>query len=225
MPGKSPQFGVGGLPSGAIGAGLAVIVLLLILYSTYFTIDQGERGVILHNGAIVGEAEPGLHFKMPIITTIAKISVQIQKEAFERNAEGDTRMQAYSRDQQPATIAMSVNYHVTDASAVYAQYGSLESMESRVINPKTYEQLKNVFGQFDAADAIQKRASLNAEVYAAIRGAVRGPMVIDSVQIEDITFSTAVRGCRRGAHAGHRQAAAGRSRQAKAHHRCRCVRL
>jgi regulator of protease activity HflC (stomatin/prohibitin superfamily) len=131
---------------------------------------------------------------LPIITTIAKISVQIQKEAFEKTADGDTRMQAYSRDQQPATIAMSVNYHVTDASAVYAQYGSLESMASRIISPKTYEQLKNVFGQFDAADAIQKRASLNAEVYAAIRGAVRGPIVIDSVQIEDITFSTQYEG-------------------------------
>ncbi|HXL69957.1 MAG TPA: prohibitin family protein [Rhizomicrobium sp.] len=190
MPANRPQFSVGGLPFGTMGAAVAVIVLLLIVYSTYFTIDQGERGVILHNGAIVGEAEPGLHFKMPIITTIAKISVQIQKEAFEKSALSDTRMQAYSRDQQPATIALSVNYHVTDASAVYAQYGSLENMASRIISPRTYEQLKNVFGQFDAADAIQKRASLNAEVYAAIRSAVRGPIVIDSVQIEDITFST-----------------------------------
>jgi len=184
-----PQFNLGNISKSAIGAAALVILVLLILFSTYFTIDQGERGVILHNGAIVGEAEPGLHFKMPIITSIAKISVQIQKESFSRDAQADTRMQAYSRDQQPATIALSVNYHVTDASQVYAQYGSLEGMEARVINPKAYEQLKNVFGQFDAADAIQKRASLNAEVYAAIRGAVRGPVVIDSVQIEDISFS------------------------------------
>ena len=104
------------------------MVILLLLYSTYFTIDQGERGVILHWGAIAGEAEPGLHFKMPIVTTIEKISVQVQKEAFEKNGDSDTRMQAYSRDQQPATIALSVNYHVTDASAVYAQYGSLDNM-------------------------------------------------------------------------------------------------
>ena len=177
------------LPSGLF-AGVAIIALVMIALSTYFTIDQGERGVILHNGAVVGEAEPGLHFKMPIITSIEKISVQIQKESFAKTTEGDARMQAYSRDQQPATIALSVNYHVTDASAVYAQYGSLTNMESRIINPKTYEQLKNVFGQFDAADAIQKRASLNADVYTAIRAAVRGPVVIDSVQIEDITFSS-----------------------------------
>ena len=189
-PSNLPQFNINKLPSGIFGVGVTLAVLIVIIFSTYFTIDQGERGVILHNGAIVGEAEPGLHFKLPIITSIEKISVQIQKEAFEKNSEGDTRLQAYSRDQQPATIAMAVNYHVTDASAVYAQYGSLSNMKSRIINSRAYEQLKNVFGQFDAADAIQKRALLNAEVFAAIRNSVRGPVTIDSVQIEDITFST-----------------------------------
>lgn len=169
---------------------VSVIVFLIIAFSTYFTIDQGERGVILHNGAMVGEAEPGLHFKMPFITSIEKISVQIQRIGFDKNDQRDARMQTYSRDQQPATVALSVNYHITDPSLVYAQFGGLRVMESRVIWPRCYEQLKNVFGQFDAADAIQKRAALNAKVYDAIRTAVRGPVVIDSVQIEDITFSS-----------------------------------
>jgi regulator of protease activity HflC (stomatin/prohibitin superfamily) len=190
--GQSPQFNnlnLKQLPSRAIGIGAAVVVGFAVLFTTYYTIDEGERGVVLHLGKVVGEAGPGLHFKTPILTTIEKISVQIQKEAFEKTAAGDTRLQAYSRDQQPATIAMAVNYHVTDAAAVYAQYGSLENMKSRIINSRAYEQLKTVFGQFDAADAIQKRALLNAEVFAAIRKSVSGPVVIDSVQIEDITFS------------------------------------
>ncbi len=185
-----PQFDFKKLPSGAIGAGALALLALVLFLSTYYTIDQGERGVILLNGAVVGEAGPGLHFKIPVISRIEKISVQIQKEAFEKTAEADTRLQAYSRDQQPATIAMAVNYHVTDASAVYAQYGSLTNMKSRIINSRAYEQMKTVFGQFDAADAIQKRALLNAEVFAAIKSSVSGPVVIDSVQIEDITFST-----------------------------------
>jgi len=189
-----PQFKPPHWMQGAVSAGVVALVILMLIFSTYFTIDQGERGVILHNGAVVGEAEPGLHFKMPIITSIEKISVQVQKESFEKTTEGDFRLQAYSRDQQPATIALSVNFHVTDPTAVYSQYGSLRGMQSRIINPKTYEQLKNVFGQFDAADAIQKRASLNAEVFDAIRTSVRGPVVIDGVQIEDITFSAQYEG-------------------------------
>ena len=109
-PGRTQPFnfnGMKGLPPNVITGGVAVIVLVIILLSTYFTIDQGERGVILHWGAVVGEAEPGLHFKLPIITTVEKISVQIQKEGFEKAADTDTRLQAYSRDQQPATIAMA----------------------------------------------------------------------------------------------------------------------
>ena len=191
-PSKMPPFnfnGIKGLPSNVLMGGVVAIAALVVLASTYFTIDEGERGVVLHWGAVVGEAGPGLHFKMPIITTIEKISVQVQKEAFDKVGDTDTRLQAYSRDQQPATIAMAVNYHVTDASAVYSQYGSLTNMKSRVINSRAYEQVKTVFGQFDAADAIQKRALLNADVFNAIRKSVSGPVVIDSVQIEDITFS------------------------------------
>ena len=191
-PGKMPPFNfkdMKGLPSHIITGGVVAVAALVVLASTYFTIDQGERGVILHWGAVVGEAEPGLHFKMPIITSIEKISVQVQKEAFDKVGDTDTRLQAYSRDQQPATIAMAVNYHVTDAKAVYSQYGSLANMKQRVINSRAYEQVKTVFGQFDAADAIQKRALLNTEVFNAIRKSVSGPVVVDSVQIEDITFS------------------------------------
>src|ERR1043165_1110371 len=113
-PGKMPpiNFGgfKGGLPPNFITGGVAVLVLLVVLFSTYFTIDQRERGVILHWGAIAGEAEPGLHFKMPVITTIEKISVQVQKEGFEKTADSDTRLQPYSRDKHPPTTAMRGTY-------------------------------------------------------------------------------------------------------------------
>ena len=185
----SMDFNFNQLPKRAIAAGAAVVVALVLLFSTAYTIDEGERGVILRLGRVVGEAGPGLHFKIPFINSVEKISVQIQKEAFEKTDVADTRLETYSRDQQPATIAMAINYHVTDASAVYAQFGSLENMKQRVIISRAYDQLKTVFGQFDAADAIQKRTVLNAEVFEAIRKSMSGPVVIDSVQIEDITFS------------------------------------
>jgi regulator of protease activity HflC (stomatin/prohibitin superfamily) len=174
-----------------IVAGAAALVFLMVVWTTYYTIDQGERGVVTHYGAVVGEAEPGLHFKLPFITGITKINIQVQKLGFERNTTGgDTRMQAYSRDQQPASISLAVNYHLTSPTDVYTQYGSAAALESRVIASKALEVFKNVFGQFDAADAIQQRASLNAKVTEALQAAIKGaPALIDSVQIEDISFS------------------------------------
>lgn len=167
----------------------AAVLFLFVAWDAYYTIDQGERGVILCNGAVCGEAEPGLHFRVPLVQSVAHISVQIQKVAFEKAGSDDNRMLAYSRDQQPATISLSVNYHVTDPARVYSQFGSLLGMEERVITPRAFEQFKNVFGQFNAVEAIQDRAKLNAEVTEAIRKAISGPLIVDSVQVEDITFS------------------------------------
>ena len=67
----------------SVDGGAAAIALVVLVLSTYFTIDEGERGVILHKGAIVGEAGPGLHFKMPIITT--------HREDFGADPEGSLR--------------------------------------------------------------------------------------------------------------------------------------
>jgi regulator of protease activity HflC (stomatin/prohibitin superfamily) len=178
-----------GVIAGIIGAVVAIIMVLVTGFSTYYTVDQGERGVILCNGATCGDAEPGLHFKTPFFQHVALISVQSKKDGFEKNGDTDERMQSYSRDQQPATISLAVNYHVADPAMVYAKYGSTDNLEARLINPRAYELVKNVFGQFNAVEAIQDRAKLNAEVYDAIRKAVNGLVVIEGVQIEDITFS------------------------------------
>jgi len=174
---------IAGLVAGLAGAAIFLVLVL----STYYTVDQGERGVILHYGAVAGVSEPGLHFKLPLVTTVEKISIQPQVIVY--GTDRESPFQSYSRDQQPANFQVSVNYHATDVVAVYSNFGSLDNLRTRIVDPKVYEQVKNVFGQFDAADAIQKRARLNAEVFDAIRGSVHGPVIIDSVQIQDITFS------------------------------------
>ena len=47
--GKTPiNFnGIKGLSPGALTTAVAVVAVAVILLSTYFTIDQGERGVIV----------------------------------------------------------------------------------------------------------------------------------------------------------------------------------
>jgi regulator of protease activity HflC (stomatin/prohibitin superfamily) len=171
----------GGARSGLL-YGIGGLVALAVILSTYYTIDQGERGVVLRTGAIVGLAEPGLHFKLPLIDKVQHITVQQQTQRY-------PKVQAYSRDQQPADLVVSVTYHVTDPEQVYSQYGNVDNMLVRLVDPRVFEQVKNVLGQFDAASSIQDRAKLNAEVVGAVRNSVRGPLVVESVQIENIDFS------------------------------------
>ncbi len=163
---------------------LAVIVLVVlsVLSSSWYTVDQGERGVILRNGAVISEAEPGLGFKIPLFETVQHISIQSQNSRFDD-------VKTYSRDQQPATLRVSVNYHVTDARAVYTDYKTIQNMIDRLVTPQVYTWSENIFGQFNAVSAVQDRAQLNTELAIALRKVIHGPLAIESVQIENIDFS------------------------------------
>lgn len=166
-----------------IGA-VAFLLGVMLILGSWYTIDQRERGVILRNGALVGVAKPGLGFKLPMIDRVIHISIETQIAKFDK-------LSSYSRDQQPADIALSVNYRATEdgVDELYSQYGGLKGFEDRVIRPKVLEELKSVFGQYNAVTAIQERARLNADVRAAVTKAAKGPIIIETVQIENIDFS------------------------------------
>ena len=167
-----------------VGFVAVAVVAVLTLFGSWYTVDQGERAVVLRLGATVGEDGPGLHFKLPWINTVHKITVQNQNRRY-------TKLETYSRDQQSADLTVSVTFMASDPSAVYSQYGDLEGAVSRLIDPRVMSGVKTIFGQYDAVRAIQERAALNNDIAAAITSAITGPIQIVSVQVENIDFSDA----------------------------------
>jgi regulator of protease activity HflC (stomatin/prohibitin superfamily) len=162
----------------------AIVIGLPILWGSWYTVDEGERGVLLRNGGSIGTAEPGLGFKIPFIDGVRKISVQTRARTYEN-------VLTYSRDQQTAALVLSVNYRLPpdQVELIYATYGGEEGIADRLLDRQVLEKVKNVFGQFNAVTAIQDRARLNAQVQEAVQSAVRGPIIVESVQIENIDFS------------------------------------
>ncbi|MGD9920962.1 MAG: prohibitin family protein [Pseudorhodoplanes sp.] len=167
-----------------LGVGLLVLLGLSIVLGSWYTIDQRERGVILRNGKLIGTATPGLGFKIPFIDSIVKISLETQRVQFDK-------VNSYSRDQQPADLLISVNFRATEDKVddLYSQFGSVRGYADRILLPTVQSQSKIVFGQFNAVTAIQERGRLNAEVMAAVLKHAEGPVVIESVQIENLDFS------------------------------------
>lgn len=165
---------------------LVACIGLTVLFGSWYTIDQGERGVLLRNREIINIVEPGLHFKTPIIDSVAEFSVQTHIVQY-------ANMATYSRDQQPTTMTVSVNYQLNPAEVdlVYSEYGSEEQLVARLISPRVESRVKNVFGRFNAVSAIQERERLNLEIKDAIQQAVQGPVIIEDVQVESIDFSAA----------------------------------
>lgn len=165
---------------------IVVLFLITVLYGSWYTVDQGERGVHLRNGKIIGTAAPGLGFKIPLIDTVVKISTQTHTANYQE-------LQAYSRDQQPATIRASVTFSVPAdrVEEVYENFKSIDSMMARLVDRQVPTQVENIFGKYTAISVVQERIKFGIDVTDAITKSINGPVVINSVQIENIDFSAA----------------------------------
>lgn len=174
-------------PRAVLGTTVAVaagLFALTIVGGSFYTIDSGDRGVILRNGAVVGTAEPGLGFKLPIIDDVKEISVRANARRYEGVA-------AYSKDQQTAELVISVNYRLPadQVEQIYSEYGGEEGVLTRLLDRQVYNEVKNIFGKYNAVTAINDRGRLVADVQSALQTIVKGPIIIESVQIENIDFS------------------------------------
>ena len=165
--------------------GLVIVAILFIFVSlngAWYTVNQGERAVLLRWGQAVATEGPGLHFKVPYMEQVTFLSVREEKESF--------KTEAYSKDQQPATVEVSVNYRLPDGDVldVYSNVGP--DYVSKLIDTQLPRRLKEVFGQFSAQAMIDDRTQLGIEVEKSLERALdnRGLQII-SVQIEDVSFS------------------------------------
>jgi len=167
-------------------AGLIALVIFVFAFGSFYTVDEGERGVVTRYGKIVKVSQPGLGFRLPLLDSVTKISIQDHVEIY-------SDMEAYSRDQQPAIMRVSVSYRLLagQVADVYRVYGDRRGVIDRLVSRKVMEETKTVFGGFNAESAIRERGRLNAEFREAIQSSVEGPILILGVQIEDISFSKA----------------------------------
>ncbi len=174
-----------------VGLGVAAIFGLTIFFGTFYTIDQGDKGVVLNNGSLSGEVGPGLHFKLPMVQSVYEINMRSQQMAW-NGGEGGATITGYTRDKQVATIHMTVTWRVIDATRTYVEYRNEENVAAQVVAPKALEVLKNALGQVDSTQAVTQREKLNSDVLAALQAAVKGfPLVVTTVQITDVSFSDA----------------------------------
>jgi len=171
---------------GIIGAVVVAVVAAIIAAGSWYTVDQTERGVRLRYGAVVGTAQPGLGFKVPMMDTVEKVSVKTTTFTWDK-------MNSYSYDQQPADLKISVTLRAAPEKVadLYAKFGALQTAVNQVVSPVVNQQVKVVFGRYTAVKAIQERGQLNSAIKDAITSTLKDdPMIIiESVQLENIEFS------------------------------------
>jgi regulator of protease activity HflC (stomatin/prohibitin superfamily) len=160
--------------------------ILSIIFGSWYVVDPTERGVIIRWGNIVGVAEPGLHGKLPWITSVPRVSMEDQTYAVDG-------LEAGSADQQAAVMRVSVTYRPNPEKVIeiWQRFQGVEGAVDRILKPRLQSRVKVAFGQFTAARTFGERAKLNEAVLNDLQTNVGDILIIDGVQIENVEFDKA----------------------------------
>jgi regulator of protease activity HflC (stomatin/prohibitin superfamily) len=154
----------------------------LLLMGSYFVIDAGERGVVLRFGAVNRAVAEGIHFKVPFIEDIVRMSVRVQKNT--------TKTEAASRDLQVVHTTMVLNFNVQPdmVGEVYKSIGL--TYTEKIIDPVVQESFKAASARYTAEELISKREALKTEVRNFLKDRL-APFGINVVElsITDFEFS------------------------------------
>jgi membrane protease subunit HflC len=105
--------------SGAIAL-VVLLVLIVVGYSSIFTVQQTEQALVVRLGAPVGApiTDPGLHFKAPFIDTVISIDNRILD--LENPAQ-----EIIASDQKRLVVDAFARYRIKDALRFYQSVGSI----------------------------------------------------------------------------------------------------
>ena len=143
-----------------IAVQLTLLIVFLAIMSKFFVIvNAEERGVTMQFGKVqeqvLGE---GLHVIVPIVHTVQKLSVRVQKQ--------ESSAEASSKDLQDMFADVALNWHIIleEANAIFQQIGDEKAVVDRIINPAVEEVLKAVMAKYTAEEIITKRGEVKAGV-------------------------------------------------------------
>jgi regulator of protease activity HflC (stomatin/prohibitin superfamily) len=164
----------------SIAGRIILTLLILAIISTFFVvIPAGKRGVLMEFGQVkeVILAE-GLHPLIPVVNTVEKLSVRVQKQ--------EIIVQAACQDLQNISIEVALNWHL-DANKIYLifqQIGNQNQIIDKIINPSLSEVIKSVTAQYTAEEIIKQRSQVKTEVDTKLRDRLK----IYYILMDDLSF-------------------------------------
>jgi regulator of protease activity HflC (stomatin/prohibitin superfamily) len=133
-----------------------VVPALVVLLSTFKVIPAGHVGVATLFGQVQPRALPeGLNFINPLLD-VTQMSTQVQRRT--------ARYDAASKDLQAVHVEMVLNYRLIPDRAPEAYQKIGVTYESVIIDPAAQEVLKATTALHNAAEILQRRPLIKAEV-------------------------------------------------------------
>ena len=166
-----------------IGAGIAVVVLIILICASITSVPVGSTGVVIRFGSTTGQTmTDGWHFKVPFIESVVDISNKVMKT--------DVAADSISRDLQAITSNISINYHLAaeNSADIYKRVGL--TYEDTLLQPAIQEAVKAVMAKYSAEELITNRSVVSSEIGEEIRTKISASgSIIDEFNLTNFSFS------------------------------------
>lgn len=167
-----------------LAAVLGIIALfgLIVLSSSWYTINSTERGVMTTLGVMSNEPlKPGLGMKTPLISTVTKVNIQ--------QCTDELQASCFSSDLQAIDIKVKVLYRIPESSVVPIIRDYAGSPFQSLITPRVQEAIKEVTALRTASDIVQSREAVKSAALKGSREKVGSIIEIADIVIEDVALS------------------------------------
>ncbi|MEC0089584.1 prohibitin family protein [Paenibacillus macquariensis] len=168
-------------------SGLVVIVLivLLLVLNGFSTVQYGHIGLYKTFGKLNNNTlDPGIHLRLPFVQSIIQVNTQVTK------AETDTT--ASSKDLQPVSTHVAVNYSVNKEAVYHLMNNIGSSFDVIIINPAIQEIVKEVTAKYPAEDLIAKRDVVAGEISENLtKRLAKYDLIVNDINIVNFKFSDA----------------------------------
>ena len=147
---------------------LAAVGILVVLYSSMFTVHQTERAVLLRFREIVSvDLEPGLHFKIPFVDVVRRFDARVQTLT-------TTPETYFTVEKKPLMVDSVVKWRINDVD-LYFQVTSGDSTNAeRLLRERVITGLRNQISRRGMRDVVsgerdQLARNLTREMNVAIQ--------------------------------------------------------
>ncbi|MGG1613999.1 prohibitin family protein [Paenibacillus sp. FSL K6-2441] len=168
-----------------ISTAIIVIVVLIVGSNSYAQVEYGHVGLYKTFGKLNDNVlAPGMHFKIPFVQTVIQVNTQVTK------TETDTT--ASSKDLQPVSTHVAVNYSVNKESAYNLMNNIGGNYDTVIINPAVQEIVKEVTARYQAEELIAKRDVVAGEISEHLTSRLaKYDLIVNEINIVNFKFSDA----------------------------------
>ena len=124
------------------------ILALLLLFNSFFIVDEREKAIVLQFGETVREnVDVGLHFKVPIIQEVKKFDARLRS----LDEEPDRIL---TNESKYLLVDSFVKYKISDVLLFYKATGGSFNNLNNLLGQRTEFELKNQFGKRSVTEVV-----------------------------------------------------------------------